>query len=79
MPERTDSERLAVIEEKVSDMHRRLFGNGRPGEIDRMKEDIESIQSKMKVMFGVGSFMMALLAGAYYVASIAAKAATLIR
>jgi hypothetical protein len=31
------SERLAVIESMVHDIHGRLFGNGQPGELEKLK------------------------------------------
>lgn len=75
MAARTEGERLAVIEEKVLDIHHRLFGNGQPGELQEMRKDVDSLKSRDKVIAGIGSFLIALLAAGYYLTNIAAKAA----
>lgn len=44
-PEATDAERIASVETIICDMHRRLFGNGQPGEIETIKHRIEKLES----------------------------------
>lgn len=38
-PEATDSERLSAIEVMLCDTHARLFGNGQPGELDKIRTE----------------------------------------
>jgi len=43
--QKTDSERLAVIEETVVDMKKRLFGNGQPGELSSVKSRLSKLEN----------------------------------
>ncbi len=43
--DRTDHERLAVIEEVVLRLEERLLGNGQPGEITIIKERVRKLES----------------------------------
>lgn len=42
--ESTDSERIIAIETTVFGMSQRLYGNGQPGDIDKIYSKIESIE-----------------------------------
>jgi hypothetical protein len=43
--DKSDRERLATIEVIVSRMEQRLLGNGQPGEIDKLKHRVTSLES----------------------------------
>lgn len=65
-PNSSDKERLAVIQHFVGDMHQRLFGNGQPGEIQTLKERVESLEKWMwRVMGAAGA--LASLAEIYHI------------
>jgi uncharacterized protein involved in exopolysaccharide biosynthesis len=60
MAERTDRERLAVIEETVLDLKERLFGNGQPGVIEKHEIRITRLENYRWLIGGaVGLFMAA--------------------
>lgn len=46
-PDSTDAERIASMETVLYDMHSRLFGNGQPGEIEKLKDRISSMERWM--------------------------------
>lgn len=45
MNEKSIQERLAVIEEVVLRLEERLFGNGQPGEIERLQGRVRRLES----------------------------------
>lgn len=45
--EKTDSERIAVIETTVTDIKQRLFGNGQPGELDHLHTRVSSVGNRV--------------------------------
>lgn len=47
MAARTDTERLAVIEEIVSDIKHRLFGNGQPGELEFLHGRVSKVDVRV--------------------------------
>ena len=47
MSERSDSERIAIIETVVLQMEKQLFGNGQPGQIDILHERIGDISKRV--------------------------------
>ncbi len=53
--ERSDHERLAVIEEVVLRLEARLFGDGQPGEITSIKHRIRALENwRWKIIGGAG-------------------------
>lgn len=46
--------RLAVIERTVLDIHRRLYGNGQPGEIQSLAGRIAALENWKWWLVGVG-------------------------
>lgn len=58
--ERTDHERLAVIEEVVLRLEERLFGNGQPSDIATIKERVRILEA----WFWRTAGALALVAGA---------------
>lgn len=45
--ERSDSQKLASIEALLESMDHRLFGNGQPGEIDRLHGKIGKVDARV--------------------------------
>ncbi len=63
-----DSACLAKIEVIVKDMHTRLFGNGQPGELDKLRDRILPLESHRHQFIGavgVVSFILLLLGGTF--------------
>lgn len=55
--------RLARVETMVEEIHHRLLGNGQPGEIDKMKEDISSLKSSRTWVKGVATALGVIITG----------------
>ena len=55
---RTDSERLAVVETIVKDLHHTLLGNGQPGKIEQHERRIAKLENwrwwVLGILFGLG-------------------------
>lgn len=62
-------QRLARIEAIVEDMHHRLFGNGQPGEVQTIKDDVSSLKSSRSWVKG-GIAVLGFLVGADGIAHI---------
>lgn len=45
--ERDDTERLGRIEYMIEDMHTRLFGNGQPGELDKLSTRLSVMDTEI--------------------------------
>lgn len=58
--DRTDHERLAVIEEVVLRLEERLFGDGQPGEIATLKARVHRIEQWFWRISGGGAVLLAL-------------------
>lgn len=56
-------ERIGRIEEKVSEMHRALLGNGQPGKIRQIEDDLEHLKNYRAHLEGR-------LRGAYWLAGL---------
>lgn len=58
-----NAERLARIEILCETMNHRLFGNGQPGELDRMKDDISSLKASRVWVKGIMSTLGFIVGG----------------
>ena len=58
MNDRTDSERLAVIESAVLKLSRDLFGNGQPGVIKAMSKRIGKLETYLAIAIGGGAVVI---------------------
>ncbi len=58
--DRSDHERLAVIEEVVLRLEARLFGNGQPGEVALLKARVHRIEQWFWRISGAGAVLLAL-------------------
>ena len=56
-PHRVD---ILMIEKRVSDMDRELFGNGKPGRLDRIESSLENLKNQFGKVIVIG----AMIAGA---------------
>ncbi|NIV37513.1 MAG: hypothetical protein GWN58_51275 [Anaerolineae bacterium] len=61
-PDQSDHDLLIAISADVSEMKRRLFGNGQKGEIAEMDGRIDRLE-KWKAIFGGGIAILAFLLG----------------
>jgi hypothetical protein len=59
-PDATDGERIASVETILCDMHKRLFGNGQPGEIEEIKRRVADLEKWMWRCLGGGAVLVAL-------------------
>lgn len=57
-------ERLVRVETMLTDTHRRLFGNGQPGEVDVLKERVATLERWMWRVGGALGVLTFLLHGA---------------
>jgi hypothetical protein len=55
--------KIAKIEVMTEEIYHRLFGNGQPGELDKLKEDVSSLQASRSWIKGVGAALGMLLTG----------------
>lgn len=62
--EKSTAERIATIETMVIELHRRLLGNGQPGEIERMRAEQKHTNERFgKRLAAVERFCWMLLGG----------------
>lgn len=60
-PNATDSERIALIEQMMGDMQYRLFGNGQPGQLQRIDRRLARLESWRSKWAGAAALAALLL------------------
>lgn len=66
MTNQTDRDMLIEVSTLVREMHTRLFGNGQPGEIEKIQKDVKSLdryRNQVKGAFAIVSFFLIIFGG----------------
>ncbi len=61
MNNQTDRDLLIEVSTLVREMHTRLFGNGQPGDIDRINKEVRNLSSYRNKLIGAVTIVAFLL------------------